>query len=200
VTLTLSSPVLAEDRKIPSLFSRDGGNVSPPVQWLGAPEGTRGFALIVEDADAPGGIFRHWAVFDIPAHVCGLTDGAGSEQAAAPLRMGINDFGHPHYDGPQPPLGDGSHHYRFRLFALDVPELGLPAAATAEDVLRAALDHVLAEADLVGTFEELQPAPSDDNVGPHYHPAPPRTQGRTSPGPVSGVRNTPPFGKWDDTT
>lgn len=202
MTLTLSSPALARDQQIPSAFSFDGGNVSPPLEWQGAPPDTRAFALIVEDPDAPQGVFRHWAVYDIPQNVSGLADGAGSERATTPFVTALNDFGHRHYDGPGPPVG-GGHHYRFRLFALDVPRLDLPVEATAAEVLAAALDHAIAETEIVAVFELPQPADSEDNVGSHYRPAPPRprdTDGRTSPEPEPPPRNTPPAGEWNDIT
>jgi len=106
---------------------------------------------VVEDPDAPRGTFRHWAVYDIPADMHHLDEGAGSRQNG--LHMATNDFGNPQYDGPQPPPGHGTHHYHFRLFALDVPKLDVPPNCSAADVLRAAQSHALAEGDVVGTFE-----------------------------------------------
>ena len=151
--LTLNSPAFASNQRIPNQFSRDGGNMSPPVEWRGAPTGTRSYALVVEDPDAPHGTFRHWAAYDIPANAQRLSEGAGSRDPGAPLQMAVNDFGNPRYDGPQPPPGHGTHHYHFRLFALDVPTLDMPEGCDVEDVLEAAEDHALAEADYVGTFE-----------------------------------------------
>jgi Raf kinase inhibitor-like YbhB/YbcL family protein len=203
VTLTLGSPALTPGQQIPSLFSFDGGNVSPPLEWQGAPPETRSFALIVEDLDAPDGVFHHWALYDIAPNVSGLADGAGSERAAAPFATGRNDFGHRHYDGPRPSAGGGTHHYRFRLFALDVPALELPLEATAADVRAAALEHAIAEAEIVAMFELPQPADGENNVGSHYRPAPARTRdtgGRTTPEPEPPPRNTPPAGKWNDIT
>ena len=153
MSLSLSSPAFPTNDHIPGQFSRDGANLSPPIEWRGAPRKTRSFALIVEDPDAPRGIFRHWAAYDIPSDSQRLAEGAGSREQGAALRMGTNDFGNARYDGPQPPNGDGAHHYHFRLFALDVPRLGLPEDATAEQVLEAAQEHSIAEADVIGTFE-----------------------------------------------
>ena len=147
-------PVFTANARIPPQFTRDGGNVSPPVEWAGAPGGTRSFALVVEDPDAPKGTFRHWAAYDIPADSQRLTEGAGSRQQGAALQMGRNDFGNERYDGPQPPPGHGTHHYHFRLFALDVPELDVPPECGAEDILAAAEEHSIGEADIVGTFEK----------------------------------------------
>jgi len=153
MAFTIRSPAFTANARIPLQFTRNRGNVSPPVEWAGAPRGTRSFTLVVEDPDAPRGTFRHWAAYDIPADSQRLTAGAGSPEQGAALQMGRNDFGNDRYDGPQPPAGHGTHHYHFRLFALDVPELGVPAECGAEDILAAAEEHSIGEADIVGTFE-----------------------------------------------
>jgi Raf kinase inhibitor-like YbhB/YbcL family protein len=153
MALTLNSPAFKPNTRIPKQFSRDGGNVSPPIEWQGAPPGTRSYALVVEDPDAPKGTFRHWAAYDIPPDAQRLAEGAGSGELGKAMQMAKNDFGNSHYDGPQPPPGHGTHHYHFRLFALDVPELDLPEDSDAGQVLEAARAHSLAEAEAVGTFE-----------------------------------------------
>ena len=152
MTLILNSAAFAQNQPIPERYSRDGGNVSPPIKWQGAPEGTQSFALIVEDPDAPKGTFRHWAIYNIPKNISGLPEGAGSHKPDAAIQTARNDFGNTQYDGPQPPPGHGPHHYHFRLFALDVPQLSIPARGGAQDVLTAAKSHSLAEADVVGTY------------------------------------------------
>jgi Raf kinase inhibitor-like YbhB/YbcL family protein len=151
--LILEAPAFAPGQRIPEQFSRDSANVSPRLEWHGAPLDTRSFALVVEDPDAPRGTFRHWAAYDIPCDRDMLDEGAGSGSRGAAIRMALNDWGDAKYDGPQPPKGHGLHHYHFRLFALDVPELGLPEDATAEQVLDAVQEHSIAEADVIGTFE-----------------------------------------------
>jgi Raf kinase inhibitor-like YbhB/YbcL family protein len=151
--LTLSSTAFGQDQRIPPRFARDGDNLSPPLEWHGAPQGTKSYALVVEDPDAPSGTFRHWAVYDIPGGTTALAEGSGSGKSAVARHVATNDFGDRHYDGPQPPSGSGVHHYHFRLFALDVPQLKLPGNASAHDVLDAARAHSLAQADLVGTYE-----------------------------------------------
>jgi Raf kinase inhibitor-like YbhB/YbcL family protein len=151
--LTISSPVFSNNQPIPKRFSHDGGNVSPPVSWKGAPPDVKSYALVVEDPDAPKGTFRHWAAYDIPPQLSELPEGAGSDQEVPDLHMARNDFGSKGYDGPQPPAGHGTHHYHFRLFALDVPGLKLPASCSAGDVLDAARSHSIASAEVVGTFE-----------------------------------------------
>jgi Raf kinase inhibitor-like YbhB/YbcL family protein len=152
--LRSETPAFAPNQRIPDQFSRDGGNRSPRVEWRGAPHDTRSFALIVEDPDAPRGTFRHWAAYDIAPEVHTLIEGAGSPDAhqGANIHMAANDFGNTRYDGPQPPPGHGVHRYHFRLFALDVGQLDLPDDASAKQVLNAAIDHAIDEADVVGTF------------------------------------------------
>ena len=155
MALAIKTQAFAPNQKIPERFSRDGGNLSPQLEWSGAPAATRSFALIVEDPDAPKGTFRHWAAYNIPAVALRLPEGAGSQTAGSGMQMTMarNDFGNPRYDGPQPPPGHGIHHYHFRLFALDVPTLDVPATCAAQDVLDAVRVHALAEGDTVGLFE-----------------------------------------------
>ena len=154
MTLTVRTPSFSNDGRIPRQFSKNGGNVSPLVEWQGAPRETRSYALVVEDPDAPKGTFRHWAAYNIPADSQHLAEGVGSRQQGAALRMAQNDFGNAHYDGPRPPPGDNPHHYHFRLFALDVAELDVEDDCSAKEVLEAAKAHAVAEADTVGTCAE----------------------------------------------
>lgn len=200
MTLTLTSPAFAQNQKIPAQFSKDGGNHSPPIEWRDAPAGTRSFALIVEDPDAPMGTFRHWAAYDIPGDAQRLAEGADSREQGAAIQMGANDFGNTRYDGPQPPPGHGTHHYHFRLFALDVPQLGLPSDCAADEVLAAAEDHALAEADVVGTFE--RPMRPGEGVGQEAQGvergiADADKQARTGSRDEE-VRSTPPAGDYND--
>ncbi|MYZ48404.1 YbhB/YbcL family Raf kinase inhibitor-like protein [Propylenella binzhouense] len=149
----LESPAFRNGEPIPERYARDGENVSPALAWHGAPAETKSFVVIVEDPDAPTGTFRHWAVYDIDGGRTRLPEGAPAGARAEQFPHGVNDFGNPHYDGPQPPRGHGVHRYRFRLAALDVESLGVPPRAKVEEVWREAGPHILAEADLVGTFE-----------------------------------------------
>ncbi|HUZ72527.1 MAG TPA: YbhB/YbcL family Raf kinase inhibitor-like protein [Stellaceae bacterium] len=144
----ISSPAFADGQPIPALYSCVGANISPPIMWRDAPSGTRSFVLVVEDPDAPGRVFRHWGVYDIPADRTALSQGASLEG----LARAINDFGHARYDGPCPPPGTGVHHYRFRLAALDRAALVVGADADVAALWRAAQPYVIAEAELVGTY------------------------------------------------
>ena len=190
--LTINSPAFPAQHTIPPQFSRDGGNVSPPIEWREAPAGTRSFALIVEDPDAPKGTFRHWAAYDIPSDTRQLTEAAGSRESGPTLQMGRNDFGNARYDGPQPPPGHGTHHYHFRLFALDVPELEVSPDSPASDILAAAEEHALEEAEVIGLFEK------SDAPGIQPHIADEDKIARTGSA-NEAIRNTPPAGDWNDT-
>jgi len=136
-SFTLSSPDIANDQKIAEAhvynsFGCHGQNSSPALSWRNAPAGTRSFALMVHDPDAPTGSgWWHWVVYDIPANVTSLAAGAGDPKKhllPAGVVQGRTDFGTPGYGGPCPPPGK-PHHYYFRLYALKVPKLEVPADA-----------------------------------------------------------------------
>lgn|SRR5579883_2496581 len=149
MSLTLTSPAFTAQGPIPARYTCDGSDVSPPLDWSGAPAGTRGFALLCTDPDAPAGTWHHWAIFDIPATAAGLPE--HQKPDAAGTRQAINDFGRKGYGGPCPP-GNGAHHYHFTLYALDVDHLPVPASPRARDVVRAVKTHALAHAELVGLY------------------------------------------------
>ena len=152
MAFSISSSAFENNGAIPPRFTRDGENVSPPLQWRNVPKEAQSLALVVEDPDAPSGIFRHWAVYDISPSQSGLREGLSAAEADN-LGYGVNDFGYARYDGPQPPQGSGPHHYHFRLFALDVPTLELASTAKVEEVLAAARRHKVGEAEIVGLFQ-----------------------------------------------
>jgi Raf kinase inhibitor-like YbhB/YbcL family protein len=141
----LSSSAFQNEGKIPAEFTCDAGGKSPPLSWSEPPPGTTSFALVVDDPDAPSGIFRHWGVWDIPASTRMIASGQ------APGPQSTNDFGEPAYGAPCPP--NGSHRYRFKLFALDTEKLGVSPGAKIQDVEGAAEKHVLGRAELVGTYQ-----------------------------------------------
>jgi Raf kinase inhibitor-like YbhB/YbcL family protein len=147
----LSSPAFAPDAAIPAQYTCDGTDISPPLAWSGAPAATKSFVLVVEDPDAPGGTFYHWAAFDLAPDATGLAAGYGAGRPGAGFREARNSFGESDYRGPCPPPGP-AHHYRFRLFSLGRPRLDLTGAADAAAVLAAAQPYVIGEADLVGIF------------------------------------------------
>ena len=141
----LSSEAFGEGGSIPREHTCDGEDVSPPLSWTGPPDGTRAFALIVDDPDARG--FVHWVVINIPGSTAELARGASGR--AAEFTEGRNDFGRTGYGGPCPP--SGTHRYAFRLYALSA-ELQIGESPTADEV-RSAMDRlVLAEALLTGSY------------------------------------------------
>lgn len=156
----LRSRAFEDGAPIPVRHTCSGDDVSPPLAWSGEPEGTRSFALVVEDPDAPRGTFVHWVLFDIPAHVHSLDEGAGVEGLETSLpdgaRQGMNDFRQSGWRGPCPP--EGKHRYFFRLHALDTRILGLVQPSKAE--LEASMaGHILDTAELMGTCEPAWPGP-----------------------------------------
>jgi hypothetical protein len=146
----LESPAFAEGATIPRLHTCEGADLSPPLEWSGEPEGTKSFALIVDDPDAPAGVWNHWLLWDIPASARALPQGCKTGQTA---ETGTNDFGRLGYGGPCPPKGHGPHRYFFKLIALDVPSLGLRRGARRAELDRTLAGHVLAEAQRMGTYE-----------------------------------------------
>jgi len=148
---SISSPAFTNDGKIPSKFTCDAGmqNPSPALTWKDAPAGTRSFALIMHDPDAPlAGGFTHWVLFDLPATTSSLPENFQPGSVGVSGNSGFRRAG---YGGPCPP--SGVHHYHFMLAALDVPTLGLQPGATKADVEKAMEGHVLGKADLVGTYQ-----------------------------------------------
>jgi len=145
----LKSPAFGNAEPIPQKYTADGENLSPPLEWSDPPPGTKSFALIVEDPDAPSGVFRHWGIYNIMPARQQLPEGIGGQKMEG-LGAAINDFGEPRYGGPAPPKGHRTHHYRFRLAALDVETLS-PNMKVA-DLWRRAEKHKIGEAELVGTY------------------------------------------------
>ncbi|HEU4974821.1 MAG TPA: YbhB/YbcL family Raf kinase inhibitor-like protein [Baekduia sp.] len=145
--LAVRSPAFGDHAPIPRRHASDGENVAPALEWSGAPEGTRAFALVVHDPDAPlvDG-FTHWVAYGIPGEAPGLPEGGGD------VVSGTNSFGTSGYGGPAPPPGHGPHHYFFWLYALDEP-LDLEPGLDRRALLERIEDHVIEQARLVGTYE-----------------------------------------------
>lgn len=152
MSLTLMSPAFADGQPIPRKYTREGENLFPPLKWTGAPENARSFVLTVEDPDAPSGTFQHCAIFNIPSDRNELPESVDTGPYPW-ARYGTNDFGNAAYDGPEPPRGHGTHHYHFRIGALDVPNLAVPGQAGAERIWHEARKHLIDEAEIVGTYE-----------------------------------------------
>jgi Raf kinase inhibitor-like YbhB/YbcL family protein len=145
--IDLTSDAFNNGQPIPVQYTCDGADQVPALHWPDPPPGTKSFALVIDDPDAPSGTFRHWGVFDIPASARSIGGGhrTGTEVS--------NDFGKPGYGGPCPPKGHGPHHYHFKLFALGVDKLGLSPQAKVADVEKAAQQHAIAQGELIGTYE-----------------------------------------------
>jgi Raf kinase inhibitor-like YbhB/YbcL family protein len=145
--MSLTSDAFKDGQEIPPEYTCDGAGHRPELHWSEPPEGTKSFALVVEDPDAPGGTFRHWGIFDIAASTRSI---GGTQAIGTEVR---NDFGKKGYGGPCPPVGDGPHHYHFKLFALDTDRLGISMSSRVTDVERAAREHAIGQGELTGTYE-----------------------------------------------
>ena len=150
--MRLKSNAFADGAAVPQRFTCEGDDTSPPLEWSEAPTGTRSFALVCDDPDAPGGTWHHWAAYDISAARTALPEGAGRRDAKD-LAQAVNDFGRTGYGGPCPPRGHGPHHYHFRLLALSIDRLPVGQAPPCRDVEREARTHLIAEAVLVGIYQ-----------------------------------------------
>jgi Raf kinase inhibitor-like YbhB/YbcL family protein len=148
--MKLVSSAFAHGAAIPRRFTCDGEDISPPLQWSDAPEGTRSFVLLCDDPDAPSGTWHHWAAYDIPPTVMELVEGVGRKTK---MKRAVNDFRKTGYGGPCPPHGHGPHRYHFRLLALSTDHLRAQTDATCPAVEREARKFTLAEATLVGWYE-----------------------------------------------
>ena len=154
--LVLTSPAFADHAPIPVQYTCQGADLSPPLAWSGAPEGTRSFVLIVDDPDAPDPAapkmtWVHWVVYNIPAAAKGLAENGRADGMPAGARDGVNDWKRTGYGGPCPPIG--RHRYFFKLYALDreLPDLRSPTKSRVEQAIHG---HVLAETQLVGTYQK----------------------------------------------
>jgi Raf kinase inhibitor-like YbhB/YbcL family protein len=153
MAMTIESPAFKHNASIPAKYTDDGENISPPLTWSNHPEGTREFALICDDPDAPLATWVHWVIYKIPASAGGLTEKvAATESLAEPAGalQGKNSWKKIGYGGPAPPRGE--HRYFFRLYALDTA-LDVAAGLTKEELLKAMEGHILAEAELMGRYK-----------------------------------------------
>ena len=153
MTLTIRSPDFAHNGPIPRTHTCEGADAAPELRWSGAPAGTRSFALIVDDPDAPDPkapkvTYVHWVLYDIPPTAAGLSAGGRTPEGA---RDGVNDWKKTGYGGPCPPIG--RHRYFFKLYALDTT-LGDLQKPTKDRVLAAMKGHVLDEALIMGTYQK----------------------------------------------
>jgi Raf kinase inhibitor-like YbhB/YbcL family protein len=152
MTIQLTSPAFEEGNPIPTKFTCDDADVSPPLGWTDIPTGTASLALICDDPDAPVGTWVHWVLYDLPPDTTGLEEAVpASERIDGLATQGKNDFKRVGYGGPCPPSGK-PHRYFFKLYALD-SKLGLKPGATKKELEKAMKGHILAEGTLMGTYQ-----------------------------------------------
>ena len=155
---TLSSPAFAPSGSIPTKYTCEGAGISPPLEWTVAPAGTKSFALIVQDPDAPDPakptrIVSHWVAYNIPAGTTALAENASKTGMPAGSAQGSNERGTRAYMGPCPPIG--RHRYFFKLFALDTELQGLRNPKKA-DLEKAIQGHIVGTAELIGTYQKTK--------------------------------------------
>jgi Raf kinase inhibitor-like YbhB/YbcL family protein len=158
MALTITSPAFANGHEIPSDFTCEGADISPALRWSGAPSGTKSFALIVDDPDAPDPAkpkmtWVHWVLYNLPADCTGLDEGIDPDEFPPGTLEGKNDWKRTGYGGPCPPIG--RHRYFFKLHALDavLPDLGTPTKA---DLEKAMSGHVLERVELLGLYQKAR--------------------------------------------
>jgi Raf kinase inhibitor-like YbhB/YbcL family protein len=156
MSLTITSTAFAPEGAIPSLYTCEGKDISPPLAWSGAPAATKSFALIVDDPDAPDPAapkmtWVHWVLYDIPPAASGLPEAVPASALPSGTREGVNDWGRTGYGGPCPPIG--RHRYFHKLYALDIvlPDLKRLNKAALEKAMQG---HILAQAVLIGTYQK----------------------------------------------
>ena len=157
--LNVASSVFRDGQTIPQSavfddFGCTGQNKSPDVSWSGAPAGTKSFAVTIYDPDAPTTVgFVHWVLFDIPADVASLEEGAGAHKHPVKgATQGFTDYGFSRYGGPCPPPGDPAHHYHLVVWALDMDKLGVDDTTTYAKFRFMIRGHVLAKGEIVGLY------------------------------------------------
>ncbi|MCH8864816.1 MAG: YbhB/YbcL family Raf kinase inhibitor-like protein [Chloroflexi bacterium] len=150
--LTVSSTVFREGETIPAKYTCQGEDISPSITWGEPPDGTRSLAIIVDDPDAPGGVFTHWIIFNLPADTRQLPAAVPTQpRLDSGARQGKTDFGRVGYGGPCPPPGK-PHRYQFTVYALD-RTLDLAAGASRSQVLEAMQGNILSRGRLTGIYE-----------------------------------------------
>jgi Raf kinase inhibitor-like YbhB/YbcL family protein len=153
---SLASSAFGPQGEIPSRYTCEGDDISPPLSWSGAPEGAKSFALVVDDPDAPDPraprmTWVHWVLYDLPATIGELPAGVTPEALPTGTKEGQNDWKRTGYGGPCPPIG--RHRYFLKLYALDtvLPDLRTPTKAQLEQAMEG---HVLGRAELIGTYQK----------------------------------------------
>lgn len=152
--MELTSQAFASGAAVPEKYACTGDDISPPLRWTNLPGGVQSYALILDDPDAPSGVFTHWVLYNLPPNAKELEEGfTPTRHADWRAEAGRNDFGATGYGGPCPPQGE-EHHYYFRLYALD-SELDIGPGADRAQVLNAIRGHILEQTELTGTFRRV---------------------------------------------
>lgn len=147
----LTSSAFNEGQMIPSQYTCDGSNISPPLSWSSTPDGTKTWALVCDDPDAPAKTWVHWVIYNIDASITQLREHLPTTDTLQNgAYQGLNDFGHYGYGGPCPP--SGTHHYRFTLYAVDA-KLDLKPGASKTQLLKALDGHIITETKLIGLYK-----------------------------------------------
>lgn len=155
-TLEIKTAAFKPNETIPKQYTGEGADVSPALSWSGAPKETQSFALIMEDPDAPVGLWIHWVLYDLPADIAKLSEGLPKTESLANGAKqgrcwGVDKFERVGYFGPYPPPGS-PHRYFFKLYALD-KVLGLAPKASKARLIEAMAGHILAQAEIVGIYQ-----------------------------------------------
>jgi Raf kinase inhibitor-like YbhB/YbcL family protein len=156
MALTIRSPAFADGGEIPTQYTCEGADLSPPLAFSGVPPAAKSLALIADDPDAPDPqapktVYVHWVLHDLPPDATGLPEAVQPKALPAGARVGRNDFGRSGYGGPCPPIG--RHRYFFKLYALDTM-LGDLGSVTKSRLLQAMKGHVVEEAQVMGTYQK----------------------------------------------
>lgn len=152
MSFALYSTAFEQGQYIPKKHTGEGADLSPALQWVNPPSGTKSFALICDDPDAPVGTWVHWVIFNIPGEAEGLPEGVPPDkELKGGARQGVNDFRKIGYGGPMPPRSS-VHRYFFKLYALDNPLILNPGVKKA-DLLKAMEKHILGQAELMGLYK-----------------------------------------------
>ena len=150
--MELKSPSFQEGAKIPRKYTCEGWDFSPPLEWNDVSDKAQSLALLMDDPDAPSGVFTHWILFNLPPNSRELLEGVSPvPRLPSGTLQGKNDFGKFGYGGPCPPPGS-PHHYRFTLYALD-QQLEIEAGASKKQLLKAIDGHILIQSRLTGTYQ-----------------------------------------------
>lgn len=156
--MVLTSPLIEAGGEINPLFTCYGRGISPLLEWSGSPEGTKSYALLMEDPATPAGVYVHWLLFNIPADRTDIPQDVPRDETVLGIGVqGINDTGKIGYFGPCPSSGGPPHRYVFRLYALDT-RLFLPAEAVKSDLEKAIEGHILDQAEFYATFQHEEQA------------------------------------------